>query len=214
MCDCGSGHSSHAHDLSLDTECEISLLSAIDLPGVRAQNNQSSEFPVSCILKNYNNRFDVEPSISSNDDDPELIIYIPFSEVVTISSLALTGGDNGTTPKTINIFVNRDDIDFSNCNDIEPTQTLNIVDPINLTNSATETLDYPLKPQKHQNVHSLTLFISENYDADLTTIQYLGLKGKSSGAKRRAVECVYESKANLADHKVPDEVKGGFNNVG
>jgi hypothetical protein len=67
-------------------------------------------------------------------------------------------------------------------------------------------IDYPLKVSKFQNVSSLTIFVSENCGADLTSISYIGFKGEVTTARHGVVECVYESAPQMADHKQKSEI--------
>ena len=43
--------------------------------------------------------------MESNDDDPELIIYIPFTRVVKLKSISVVGGHagEGTSPSKIKL---------------------------------------------------------------------------------------------------------------
>jgi hypothetical protein len=50
-------------------------------------------------------------------------------------------------------------------------------------------------------VTTLTLYIPSNFGEDITRIYYIGLKGEHFPLKREAVDVVYESQAQLSDHK-------------
>lgn len=97
-------------------------------------------------------------------------------------------------------FMNRDDIDFSNCGELPAAQELELV-----ANAASMGdgggIDYPLKVSKFQNVDSLTIFFSENEGSDVTSVSYVGFKGEVTTARHGVVECVYESAPQAADHK-------------
>lgn len=73
-------------------------------------------------------------------------------------------------------------------------------------------VDYPVKPSSFQHVNNITLFFSDNFGGDHTSLSYLGFSGEDLKVKKGVVECVYESQANHADHpKAKDEdLKGGF----
>jgi hypothetical protein len=75
-------------------------------------------------------------------------------------------------------------------------------------------IDYPLRPAgRFQSVSSLSIYFQDNYgdEETATEITFVGLKGKGSSVKRRAVETVYESRGMPTDHKVPGDEFGGRN---
>jgi hypothetical protein len=67
-------------------------------------------------------------------------------------------------PSTIHIFVNRENLGFEDCDDVDPTQTLD------LTADGSMKQPIPLKFVKYQRVKSLTLFISDNQGGDVTAL--------------------------------------------
>lgn len=115
---------------------------------------------------------------------------------------------------------------FDNADDITPLQEFDLhPDPQGK-------LDYPTKASKFQNLHSLTIYVKDNYGADTTKIHYIGLSGEFKQAcglsldvdpcchvhhsyvpdlllqmKRDTIITVYELNANPADHKLNDELK-------
>eukprot|EP00854_Cymbomonas_tetramitiformis_P010704 gene10704-12661_t len=63
----------------------------------------------------------VEP-LDSDEDDPELLLFIPFTSDVKIKSIMLIGGDDGSSPDKLRAFTNREDLDFSVVNDLPALQ--------------------------------------------------------------------------------------------
>ena len=55
---------------------------------------------------------DRDESLESNPGDPELLIYIPFNSAVKMKSLTMIGGEDGTSPAIIKVFVNKENPDF------------------------------------------------------------------------------------------------------
>jgi hypothetical protein len=55
---------------------------------------------------------DRDDYLESNKGDPELLIYIPFTSSVKMKSMTVIGGDEGTAPSFIKLFVNLDQPDF------------------------------------------------------------------------------------------------------
>jgi len=200
----------HSHDDS-DDQLGLSLRPQIDFNGVKTLNEDSPNMGQS-VLKLHEERLSAEPFLRSQEDDPELLLYIPFTEAVTITQISIRStppnDDNHTTsaPRTIKLFVDRDDIDFEMARELNPQSQLDIVPPDHFIEG---TIDYPLRPAgRFQNVSNITLFFMDNYADDdevSTIVTYVGLKGKGSGQKRMAVECVYESRGMPKDHKVTGE---------
>ena len=74
--------------------CEVAFM----LGKVPAGAGLNEEEEGSCrgVLKSYTERLEREPHCSSDPDDGELIIHVPFGEAVKMKFLSLTGGDGGT----------------------------------------------------------------------------------------------------------------------
>ena len=175
----------------------IDLYGAIDLEGLEAFNEEeegSSKF----VIKPREEMLEESKGTLRSDDDWELVIKVPFTSKVKIKSIVIIGGENGSAPKNLKLYPDLATVDFSVLEDNEPTQTFDLVED-NLDGS----IEYPLKVTKFQNVGTLTLGIDENYGAENTEIRYIGFKGENLNQKAKAVITVYESRANLADHKNP-----------
>jgi hypothetical protein len=67
---------------------------------------------------------------------------------------------------------------------------------------------------KFNSVHSINLYFPSNFGAAHTEIRFVAFKGEFSERKRVAVETVYESKPQPADHKVPGAKEGAGWNLG
>uniref|UniRef100_A0A0G4I4D3 PITH domain-containing protein n=1 Tax=Chromera velia CCMP2878 TaxID=1169474 RepID=A0A0G4I4D3_9ALVE len=174
------------------------LLPFISIEGVRALNE---EVEGSCrkVFKTWEERLS-EESCSTPDDDPELIIHIPFCSPCKIASLIVIGGDGGKAPSRVKIFQNKEELDFSGVEDTEAVQEVELHEDFH------GAIEYPLKITKLQQVSHLTLYFPENKAGDgPTQIFYIGIRGIGSNAKREAVETVYEQKPNVQDHKTGDE---------
>lgn len=190
-----NGHSHDHHDHGDDLG--LSLLPQVDLPGVQCLNE---EIPNSgrAVIKPHQDRLSVEPVLRSQPDDPELLLFIPFTEAVVLQSISIrsvtTGDGDASPPRTIKLFVDRDDLDFGTARDLEPQMQMELLPPHHFVEG---TIDYPLRPAgRFQNISSLTIFVADNYSGDeglATIITYVGLKGKGTKLRRMAVETVYET---------------------
>jgi hypothetical protein len=50
--------------------------------------------------------------LESNEGDPELLLYIPFNSAVKMKSMTMIGGEDGTSPAIVKLFVNIENPDF------------------------------------------------------------------------------------------------------
>lgn len=222
--DTGCGNHSHDHD-GHDDPLGLSLRPQIDLEAVQCLNEEVANSG-RAILKLHEDRLSAEPSLQSQEDDPELLLYIPFTEAVTVQSIAIrsvvnvTDGNGVATapPRTIKVFTNRDDLDFDTAREMEPQSEVDLVEPHHFVEG---TIDYPLRPAgRFQNISSLTVFFVDNFGSvdgdgeDVSTIvTYVGVKGRGSSVKRQAVETVYESQGMPDDHKTKSEGFGGTSEI-
>ncbi|KYF45061.1 thioredoxin family Trp26 protein [Toxoplasma gondii TgCatPRC2] len=174
------------------------LLPYINLEGIRGLNEQVQN-SARTIFKSYEDRLDETKFCRSEEDDPELMIHIPFKSPCKISSLHLIGGDNGRSPASVKIYADQENLDFSTVHDTPCIQEVELVTDFH------GAVEYPLKVTKLQNVTCLTLFFPQNMGGDFLELFYIGLRGEGSNYQRRAVVTVYEANANPADHEVASE---------
>jgi thioredoxin len=123
----------------------------------------------SCLNQNSSHTWDNILSNTSSylesDSDPQLLIYLPFSQPVKIHSLCFQAPSNGKAPSTVKLYVNNPHMDFSSVDSTEATQEITLQEQdIN-----GDTL-VPLKFVKFQNVSSLTLFVENNQGEEETTV--------------------------------------------
>jgi PITH domain len=202
----------HSHDHDHDDARGVSLRRYYDIEGVRCGNESIAGSGRQMMAKYYEDRFVDHPMVKSPDDDPELLLTIPFTEAVTVQYLTV----RGRHPRHIKLFVNRNDLDFESARDMPGDMALEWVPGDHMhveDNGQNGTVDYPLRPAgRFRNIDVLTIFFLDHYDDDddetPNEIYYVGLKGVGSGIKRQCVEAVYESQGMLKDHKVPDDVRG------
>ena len=232
----GDDCTGHSHDSEFGDEAALtSLRELIDLPRVTCLNEEA-EGTGRAVLRSHGDRYLTEPRLRSTedpDDEPELILHVPFTEAVAVRTISIegappasssgsgSGGGSGggsaetSAPRTVKLFVNRDDLDFETARELEPAMVLDLLHPEHGVGLGT--IDYPLRPAgRFQGAASVTLYFPDNYareadpdgDAVQTEITYVGFKGKGTRVKRRAVDAVYESRGMKEDHKVPDGEMG------
>lgn len=197
---CGCGHpDAHADD------CEgASLFSSIDLPRVRCLNEAD---PGACrrVFKPLADRESrAGAPLASQSGDTDLLLVVPFTNTVRLKSLCISGDEDGSTPSSVKVFVNRDDMDFAMAEEATPTQEFE------LPEDPSASLWHPVRAAKFGSVTSLALlFRGTHGDADASNLWFVGMKGVATGLVRRPVEAVYEARAQLSDHEVRADAGGG-----
>ncbi|KAL0558131.1 hypothetical protein IC582_006696 [Cucumis melo] len=201
---CLHDHSCEDHDCSSDW----SLYKHIDLPRVSALN-EATPGSVKSVFKAWEHRLNSSGDhLESNEGDPELLVFIPFTSDVKIKSISIIGGPDGTSPSKMRVFINREGIDFSDA------QSMQAVQEWDLAENLQGVLEYQTRYSKFQGVGNLTLHFPDNYGGDTTQIHYIGLKGEATQLKRDVVATiVYEITPNPSDHKTRAEGGAGFSHV-
>lgn len=104
-----------------------------------------------------------------SDSDEQLLLTVQLRQQYKLHSIKVAGPDDGSAPATIKVFINRENMDFSDAEDLPPTQTLQLT-------GASATL--PLQLTKFLSVHSLTVFCENNQgDTESTALTRLELIG-------------------------------------
>lgn len=116
-----------------------------------------------------------------------------FAGSIKLHSILVRSSDSPAAPKTLRLFLNKDDLDFSSATDTVPTQTLTL-------SQTSDVQEIPVKRALFGNTYSLTLFVEDNYGDEVTRISYLGFKGEFMRLNREPVEVLYERAANPRDH--------------
>jgi thioredoxin 1 len=115
-----------------------------------------------------------DTSIKSNAGDATLITSIKFREQVNIVYIQINGVSSETNPSLIKCYVNKSDIDFSDVNDIPPTQQFDLTKEMNKK--------IKVNIPKWKGVSELTLYF-ENEEADhleIRLIEFYGSPGNSN----------------------------------
>ncbi|GMH44917.1 hypothetical protein BSKO_12874 [Bryopsis sp. KO-2023] len=203
------GQCNHDHDCGeADCGAAYSLYKHVDLPHVVCLN-ELEEGCCQKVFKPWSQRTDFSGgSLKSNEDDPELLLHIPFTGSVTLKAFCIIGGPDGTSPSKVRAYINRDDLDFGSMEETAPLQEWSLQEDFR------GVLEYPMQVFKFKGVYSLTLHFSENFGGDSSEVFFVGLKGEFSERNREAVEAVYEARALPKDHKVPGSEQGNISRMG
>lgn len=127
-----------------------------------------------------------------------------FTGQVKLHSLLIRTSDSDSAPRSLKLFINRDDLDFSTATDLPSIQTLTL-------SRTSEVQDIPVKRALFGKVQNMTLFFEDNHgdgDEDVTRISYLGFKGEWMKLGGAPEQILYEAAANPADHK--NKVGSGY----
>lgn len=94
----GDGHLCHDHDCE-EANCaaEFSLHEQVDKPRVRALNAEGPERAAASLFRPWPTRCDLGAGrCETPEDDPELILHVPFTVDVKLKSICIVGGTEGT----------------------------------------------------------------------------------------------------------------------
>ncbi|KAI3445272.1 hypothetical protein Pfo_001937 [Paulownia fortunei] len=157
-----------AESASVIQRSQVDLLDFVDWSGVECLNQSSTHSLPNALKQGY--REDEGLNLES-DADEQLLIYVPFNQVIKLHSIVIKGPEE-EGPKTVKLFANRQHMGFSNVNDFPPSDTAVL--------SADNLKGKPIivKYVKFQNVRSLTIFIEDNQSgSDITKVQKIALCG-------------------------------------
>ncbi|PIA12996.1 hypothetical protein COEREDRAFT_83764 [Coemansia reversa NRRL 1564] len=192
----GHGHShDHSHEAEVTTGLRDSLFGKVMVDKSWCLN-ESMAGSIKGVFKPWEQRLDTVLKVES-DADTELLVFVPFNGMVKLKSIIVWGGSDGSAPEEMQVFANRDDLDFDNVSNTKPTQVLPLVD------GATAPVEYPVRVAKFGSVRCLSLYFPGCFSEDATTLYYLAFRGEWEELKENPIISVYESKPNIADHKTP-----------
>ncbi|GFP85758.1 pith domain-containing protein at3g04780 [Phtheirospermum japonicum] len=147
---------------------QVDLLDFVDWSGVECLNQSGSHSLPNALKQGYR---EDEGLYLESDADEQLLIYIPFTQVIKLHSIVIYGPEE-EGPRTVKLFANREHMGFSNVNDFPPSDTA-VFSVDNLKGKPVI-----VKYVKFQNVRSLTIFIEDNQSgSEITKVQKIVLCG-------------------------------------
>ncbi|XP_030442208.1 PITH domain-containing protein At3g04780 isoform X1 [Syzygium oleosum] len=147
---------------------QVDLSDFIDWSGVECLNQSATHSLPNALKQGYR---EDDGLLLESDADEQLLIYIPFTQVVKLYALVVKASEE-EGPKTVKLFSNREHMGFSNVNDFPPSDTA-VLSEDNLKGKPVV-----LKYVKFQNVRSLTIFIEDNQSgSEITKVQKIALHG-------------------------------------
>mmetsp|Transcript_125288 Transcript_125288/g.348603 ORF Transcript_125288/g.348603 Transcript_125288/m.348603 type:complete len:206 (-) Transcript_125288:124-741(-) len=151
------------------------------------------------VFRAYDARLDDNQFVESPEGDEELLLHVPFTSPVKVTGITVIGGDGGSAPSRVSLFINREDLDFAGVQDMQPTQELQLVEDFH------GAVQHPLRAARFISVTHLALFFPASLGGERTRIHWIGLWGVGSEYKRQAVVTVYEAIPNASEKQVKDE---------
>ncbi|KAL8683617.1 MAG: hypothetical protein Q9186_000389 [Xanthomendoza sp. 1 TL-2023] len=194
--DDGHGHD-HDHSDDIEPALQTLIWKQIDFESIRTLNESEPDQGAKIVEKTWPQRLDPEPMLESDADEqkdfPPLSNKNSFTGILKLHSILIRSSTTSSAPKTLKLYLNRDDLDFSTAADLPPTQTLEL-------SQTAEIQDVPVKRTSFGNTYSLSLFVEDNYGDEVTRIYWIGFKGVFMELSREPVEVLYEKAANPRDH--------------
>lgn len=191
-CDC-------SECIKLEDEYLIDLSDSIDRKNLFCLNERVSDSGKT-IFKRQEDIQDRTRFVLSNEDDQELLFYIPFTSMVNIKSMTMIGGEDGSSPLHCKIYVNNDNPGFS------LLETDSCSQEFECQENPEGSLSYELKPSKFKSVLSLTIIITRCIDGDHSKIYHLGFIGIRTKKKHTIMNGVYELKPLVDERKIQDSL--------
>mmetsp|Transcript_12432 Transcript_12432/g.18814 ORF Transcript_12432/g.18814 Transcript_12432/m.18814 type:complete len:211 (-) Transcript_12432:91-723(-) len=198
----GMSGATHSHDPEYPDD-EWNLYTQLDPESTTALNCTQPSDALG-IFKPSALRHDPNPTLYS-DADEELMVIAKFVSPVHVRKICIIGGGSSDSqhPNVVKCYVNRDGIDFTEVQEMRPTQEFNL--PINTDGSV------ELIPAVHpfSNIMSLAFFFPSNHGDDCTAVQYIGLQGEHTHYRREAVNTTYEVLCTGEDVQQPTNPLAG-----
>ncbi|KXJ97171.1 PITH domain-domain-containing protein [Microdochium bolleyi] len=202
MSHCHDEHASHGgHDHEHDHSDDItpalqhSLYQHINFDAVNTMNEEVTGSGRAVVRKTWAERLQEQPELAS-DADEQILMTVPFTGQVKLHSILLRTSPSDSAPRTLRVFINRDDLDFDSAEELQPTQEFEL-------SQTSQVQELPVKRALFGKVQRLTLFFVDNFgdgDEDVTRVSYLGFKGEWMQLGRAPSQILYEAAPNPNDH--------------
>ncbi|KAG5977268.1 hypothetical protein E4U55_006938 [Claviceps digitariae] len=196
-------HHSHSHDHNHDHSDDItpalqsSLYQQIIFDDITTLNESRRDAGRAVVEKTWGERLSEEPELESEADE-QLLMTVPFAAQVKLHSILIRTSLSPCAPKTLHLFVNHDNLDFSTAEDLDPVQKIEL-------SQTSEVQEIPVRRALFGNVQRLVLFFVDNFgdgDEEVSRVSYLGFRGEWTRLGRAPVNIVYEAAPQPGDHAV------------
>ncbi|KAI1343932.1 DUF1000 domain protein [Xylariaceae sp. FL0016] len=198
----GGGHDHHHHDHDghdhsddITPALQHSLYQHIRFDDINTMNEAETGAGKAVVKKTWAERLAAEPELAS-DADAQILMNVPFTGQVKLHSILLRSSPSASAPRTLRVFINREDLDFDAAEELQPTQAFELA-------QTAEVQELPVKRALFGKCQRLTLFFVDNFDEDeeeVTQLSYLGFKGEWMQLGRAPANILYEAAPNPNDH--------------
>ncbi|GJN74114.1 hypothetical protein PLIIFM63780_008192 [Purpureocillium lilacinum] len=193
------GHDHHEHDHSDDITpaLQSSLYEQINFDEITTLNESRRDAGKAVVKKTWAERLSAEPELES-DADEQLLMTVPFTEQIKLHSILLRTSPSASAPRTLHLYINRADLDFSSAEELEPVQKLEL-------SQTSDVQEIPVKRALFGKVQRLGLFFVDNFgdgDEDVSRVSYVGFKGEWTRLGRAPTNILYEAAPQPGDHKL------------
>ena len=118
-----------------------------------------------------------------------------------MKGIIIGGANDESHPSKVKLYKNRPNMTFDDAGAAADQE-------FNLVHDTECSLEYRVKTVSFSSVHHLSLHFPANFGEDQTRIYYIGLAGEWTASSRvGVVNCVYEARPMMEDHKVEDKEK-------
>ncbi|EEH52646.1 uncharacterized protein MICPUCDRAFT_29754, partial [Micromonas pusilla CCMP1545] len=154
---------------------EVDLIEEIDVNSVECLNSATGKDWGNCVKQGY--REDARLLLTS-DDDEQIIMSLPFKQLVNLTSLVVVGPDDDTRPKTVKLFVNKPNLSFDNCGK-KPVATIALTDAQSRGGERVELEYTDFQNVRRVHVYAvLGVFVEDNVGGgDVTNVTKIVLQG-------------------------------------
>ncbi|OAQ79838.1 hypothetical protein VFPFJ_07228 [Purpureocillium lilacinum] len=192
------GHDHHEHDHSDDITpaLQSSLYEQINFDEITTLNESRRDAGKAVVKKTWAERLSAEPELES-DADEQLLMTV-FTEQIKLHSILLRTSPSASAPRTLHLYINRADLDFSSAEELEPVQKLEL-------SQTSDVQEIPVKRALFGKVQRLGLFFVDNFgdgDEDVSRVSYVGFKGEWTRLGRAPTNILYEAAPQPGDHKL------------
>ncbi|KAK2592745.1 hypothetical protein QQS21_009549 [Conoideocrella luteorostrata] len=208
MSHCHDEHASHGgHDHSHDHEhdhsdditpaLQSSLYQQINFDEITTLNESRRDAGKAVVKKTWAERLSAEPELES-DADEQLLMTVPFAAQVKLHSILLRTSASQSAPKTLHLYINHDNLDFSAAEDLDPVQKIEL-------SQTSDVQEIPVKRALFGKVQRLVLFFVDNFgdgEEDVSRISYVGFKGEWTKLGKAPANILYEAAPQPGDHTI------------
>ncbi|PHH78209.1 hypothetical protein CDD82_3159 [Ophiocordyceps australis] len=200
----GHGHGDgHDHSDDITPALQSSLYEQINFDEIVTLNESVRDSGKKVVRKAWTERMEAAPEVES-DADEQLLMTVPFTAQVKLHSILLRTSASACAPRTLHVYINREDLDFGAAEELRPVQVLELA-------QTSEVQEIGVKRALCSSVQRVSLFFVDNFGDETTRLSYLAFKGEWTRLGRAPASIVYEAAPQPGDHVV----KGvGINRMG